>query len=299
MGKQRSHITKFIAQNKLRQEFVPLLGKYVDLLKAEPLHNTSFPSRWTTKERPCVVSHTWRFRHFKTASRRELSGRSETVVASLRWVWFVSCITTESAAENQFCQALMCITFSYGFKWLESKYFCWHFATLIKELLKTNSLSKGSVVKLHTLAFVVVKFRDAVSIYSRVEVRIEQVEKLKTSCQHTPGSLTSDAWASIQCRVERQSMLSWLSMWKTNAMPKRAYSGGECLNTNLSTWCAWEKGTPTALLITSKRGISAILTFLGEFEIVTTGFAIVDFYVRYFFHYGAVSKQSVTQFPPT
>ncbi|CAH3132946.1 unnamed protein product, partial [Pocillopora meandrina] len=27
------------------------------------------------------------------------------------------------------------------------------------------------------------KFRDAVSIYSRVEVRIEQVEKLKTSCQ--------------------------------------------------------------------------------------------------------------------
>ena len=69
-------------------------------------------------------------------------------------------------------------------------------------------------MKLHTLAFVVVKFRDAVSIYSRVEVRIEQVEKLKTSCQHTPGSLTSDAWASIQCRVERQSMLSWLSMWK-------------------------------------------------------------------------------------
>ena len=107
MGKQRSHITKFIAQNKLRQEFVPLLGKYVDLLKAEPLHNTSFASRWTTKERPCVVSHTWRFRHFKTASSRELSGMSETVVASLRWVWFVSCITTESAAENQFCQALI------------------------------------------------------------------------------------------------------------------------------------------------------------------------------------------------
>ena len=106
MGKQRSHITKFIAQNKLRQEFVPLLGKYVDLLKAEPLRNTSFTSRRTTKERPCVVSHTWRFRHFKTASRRELSGRSETVVAALRWVWFVSCITTESAAENQFCQAL-------------------------------------------------------------------------------------------------------------------------------------------------------------------------------------------------
>ena len=34
MGKQRNEVTKFIAQNKSRQEFVPPLGKYVDLLKA-------------------------------------------------------------------------------------------------------------------------------------------------------------------------------------------------------------------------------------------------------------------------
>ena len=47
-GKQRSHITKFIVQSKSRQEFLPLLGKYVDLLKAEPLHHTSFASRLTT-----------------------------------------------------------------------------------------------------------------------------------------------------------------------------------------------------------------------------------------------------------
>ena len=44
------------------------------------------------------------------------------------------------------------IIFSYGFTELESKYFCWHFVTLIQELLKINSLSKKSVVKLHTLA---------------------------------------------------------------------------------------------------------------------------------------------------
>ena len=132
------------------------------------------------------------------------------------------------------------MTFSYGFTALESKYFCWHFATFIQELLKISSLSKGSVKKLYTLAFVAVKFRDAVSIYSRVEVRIEQVVKLKTSCQHffyanclllnvvtstvrTVGRVTlitvtsyiwglAMDWASIQCRVERQSMLSWLSM---------------------------------------------------------------------------------------
>ena len=191
MGKQRSHITKFIAQNKLRQEFVPLLGKYVDLLKAEPLHNTSFASCWTTKERPRVVSHTWRFRHFKTASRRELSARLETVVSSLRWVWFVSCITTESAAENQFCQAL---TVYYILIWIHVNQSTF-FGTSEDQL-------SFKMISCETSHF-------------------EQVEKLKTSYQHTPGSLTSDAWASIQCRVERQSMLSWLSMWKTNAMPKR------------------------------------------------------------------------------
>ena len=55
----------------------------------------------------CILPHlTLSFRHFKTASRGELSGRSETVVSALRWLWFVYCITTESAAENQFCQAL-------------------------------------------------------------------------------------------------------------------------------------------------------------------------------------------------
>ena len=40
-GKQRGDVTKFISQNKSRQEFVPPIGKYVDLFKAEPLHNTN------------------------------------------------------------------------------------------------------------------------------------------------------------------------------------------------------------------------------------------------------------------
>ena len=40
-GKQRSEITKFIAKEKSRQEFAPPLGKYVDCVKAEPLHNTN------------------------------------------------------------------------------------------------------------------------------------------------------------------------------------------------------------------------------------------------------------------
>ena len=86
-------------------------------------------------------------------------------------------------------------------------------------------------------------------------------------------------WASIQCRVESQSMLSWLSMWKTNAMP---------IKKNLNWWtvfrhrlvhmvCLRERDSSSIAYSASRKGISPILTFLREFEIVTTGSAIVEF----------------------
>ena len=54
---------------------------------------------------------------------------------------------------------------------------------MIQELLKIPTLSKGHVLKLHTLSFIGVKLKDVVSIYSRAEVSIEQVENLKILCQ--------------------------------------------------------------------------------------------------------------------
>lgn len=40
-GKERSKVTQLISKEKSRQEFVPPLGKFVNLKKAEPLHNTN------------------------------------------------------------------------------------------------------------------------------------------------------------------------------------------------------------------------------------------------------------------
>ena len=75
------------------------------------------------------------------------------------------------------------IPFSYRFTGLESKHFCWNFAYLVQELLKVNTLSKGSVLKLHSLMFVGVKLRDAVSLYSRVEINTEQLKNLQILSQ--------------------------------------------------------------------------------------------------------------------
>ena len=40
-GKQRGDVTKFIAKEKSRQEFIPPLSKYMDCITDEPLHNTN------------------------------------------------------------------------------------------------------------------------------------------------------------------------------------------------------------------------------------------------------------------
>ena len=47
------------------------------------------------------------------------------------------------------------------------------------------------------------------------------------------------------------------------------------------------------MLIASKRGISAILTFLGEFEIVTTDFAIVGFQSQLLIMKGEICSSDV------
>lgn len=54
---------------------------------------------------------------------------------------------------------------------------------MVQERLKVNTLSKGSVLKLHSLVFVGVKLQDAVSLYSRVEINTEQLKNLQILCQ--------------------------------------------------------------------------------------------------------------------
>ena len=185
MGKQRNEVTKFIAQNKSRQEFVPPLGKYVDLLKAEPLHNTNNAWQSWFLTALAIVMHYTHQNHLKAATAVSDLPDSSPLLTFLKCLKdTLKCGRLYKAFLRWFSEKRKKgISFSYRFTGLESKYFCWQFATLIQELLKISTLSKGHVLKLHTLSFIGVKLRDAVSIYSRVEVSIEQVENLKVLCQ--------------------------------------------------------------------------------------------------------------------
>ena len=247
-GKQRGDVTKFITQNKSWQEYVPPLGKYVDLFKAEPLHNTNNAwQNWFLVVLAIAMQYT---------NQRDL--KAATVVSDLPnnspLLSFLKCIKETLKCGwlyNSFGQwfrekITKGIQSSYRFTRLESKHFCWNLTALIQELLKITSLSKGSVVKLHSLALVGLKLRDIVLIYSRVEVSMDQLQKLEILCKHffnahrlllegiTPTMWTIGqpshiilanyrrslvmSWTWIQCRARRQSTSNWPSMLKILAM---------------------------------------------------------------------------------
>ena len=84
MGKQRNEVTKFIAQNKSREEFVPPLGKYVDLLKAEPLHNTNNAWKSWFLTALTIVMHNANQNHLKAATAVSDLPDSSPLLAFLR-----------------------------------------------------------------------------------------------------------------------------------------------------------------------------------------------------------------------
>ena len=183
-GKQRGDVTKFIAQNKSRQEFVPPLGKYVDLFKSEPLHNTNNAwQHWFMSALTIAMHYT--SSHLKSATT------ISDLPVNTPLVSFLNCVRDTLKCGRLYKSFLRWFTekrkkgipFSYRFTGLESKHFCWNFASLVQELLKVNTLSKGSVIKLHSLVFAGVRLRDAVSIYSRVEISTEQLNNLQILCQ--------------------------------------------------------------------------------------------------------------------
>ena len=148
MGKQRNEVTKFIAQNKSRQEFVPPLGKYVDLLKAEPLHNTNNAWQSWFLTALAIVMHYTHQNHLKAATAVSDLPDSSPLLTFLKCLKdTLKCGRLYKAFLRWFSEKRKKgISFSYRFTGLESKYFCWQFATLIQELLKIPTLSKGHVI---------------------------------------------------------------------------------------------------------------------------------------------------------
>lgn len=184
-GKQRGDVTKFIAHSKSRQEFVPVLGKYVDRIKPDPLHNVN--NGWQHWFSICLAVAM----QYTNANQLKVAVVLTDLPHSCPLVKFLNCLKEGAKCGRlykTFCRWFSekrkkGIQFSYRFTGLESKRFSWNFGLLIDNLLKITNLSVSTKVKLTTLAFSGLQLRDSASLFSRVEINAEQLTELKSSCQ--------------------------------------------------------------------------------------------------------------------
>lgn len=184
-GKQRSHVTKYIAKNKSRQEFVPPLGRYVDKIKAEPLHNTNNAWQHWFMILLTLATHCTDDKLIKSATKLDHLPRLSPLIKFIECIKnVVKCGRLCKRYRRWFNEERKSGTqFSYRFTGLESKRFCWNFTAPIKILLDMPGVSKGSYLKLHTLSFLGLKLRDAIAIYTRVKISNENLLELDHLCR--------------------------------------------------------------------------------------------------------------------
>lgn len=199
----RNEVTKFIASEKSRQEFRPPLGKYVDYIKAEPLHITNNAwQHWFMLVFSIVIQYT-------NTSQMKSATAVSCMPSSSTFMIFYDCLKTKAKC-SRLCKAISRwfsekrprgIEFSYRFTGLESKNLSWHFGSLIEVLVKISPIGNGTLVKLHGLHFVAIKLRDAAALYSRVETTSAQVVELKRTCEQY--------FNAVQLLFERVSPTVW------------------------------------------------------------------------------------------
>lgn len=185
-GKQRSEVTKFIAQNKSRQEYVPPPGKYVTLIKPDPLHSINNGwQQWFTNCLTIAMQYT-------DSNKLKAAVVMSDLPTSCCLVKFFNCVKERMKCGRlykNFCRWFSekrkkGIPYSYRFTGLESKRFCWNFGFVIEVLLGINNLSASTKVNLHALAFTALQLRDSGSLFSRVEISKEQLAELESTCQN-------------------------------------------------------------------------------------------------------------------
>lgn len=150
-GSKRTEVTKFIGNANFMQEYTPPLGKYVNRVKAEPLHVTNNAwQHWFTHLLSIVLQYT---DSSKLKSATSLSDMSDNCTL----VSFLKCL---KGTAGRLYKAIgrwfsdhrkKGVEFPYRFTGADSMKMSWHFVPLIHMLLKVPSLSIGSLVKLLAL----------------------------------------------------------------------------------------------------------------------------------------------------
>ena len=178
---KRSKVTAFIASNKSRQEFEPLIGKFIDRAHVDPLHlknnacqhihkimlyeaiqKSSLHSNVTNMS---GVPRDSPFSKFVQAlkSKCQLSRLANKVTR-----WF-----NETKADGK--------DFEYRFTGRDSRMFLHNFMHLV-ESLESCADTARQTFRLHTFAFVSLELRNAVSLFCRMTINDDEIKELTSHC---------------------------------------------------------------------------------------------------------------------
>lgn len=176
---KRSKVTEFIARQKSRQEFTPLVGKLIDNAHVEPMH---------------LKNNAWQY--FFKALLKESIGKSNILPSQKTFsdVPEDSCFANMVTALQYEVKAKRLATkvkkwfdetqrkqadLQYRFTGKESRSFCHNFMRLIKVLSREGDSKKQRQTVL-TLVYVGIRLRDCCLIFNRFEVQETDLTKLKS-----------------------------------------------------------------------------------------------------------------------
>jgi hypothetical protein len=169
---KRSNVTTFIAKQKSRQEFVPLVSELIDRAHVEPLH---------LKNNACALAHRYILNQAIEMSKPNLP--ISQVPPKTPLFKFIDALRSKCSL-NRLAKRIIrwydenaVSTFTYRFTGKDSQMFLHNFMFLIDVL--ENGVSGKAGELLHVHAYLCLCLRNAVSLFSRVNITDERVLELK------------------------------------------------------------------------------------------------------------------------
>ena len=179
----RSKVTAFIANQKSRQEFIPLLEHFIDKAHIEPLHLKNnacalahqfllkLAISWSNLSSSVfsfsqLPPHTLFFRYVDTLKTK--CGLNRLAKKITRWY-------NETSANRR--------DFDYRFTGKDSRLFLHNFMFIIN-LLEASAINQQARLIIHIHAYLCLCLRDAVCLFSRVNITDAQIIELEAHCRN-------------------------------------------------------------------------------------------------------------------
>lgn len=181
---QRKKVTEFISSLKSRQEFAPSLGKYVECMRPEPLHNGNNAwQRWNLDILTTAMQLT------SKAAINSAKGDMKCLPKDCPFAKYVFFLKDKMKAgrlynkvERWFREMKKDDDFSYRFTGKETKLFCCHFMEICRVLISHPGIPRSTLVHVHSLALSGLCLRNSISLFSRVHIAESDIDCLKEEC---------------------------------------------------------------------------------------------------------------------